>query len=314
MSGRHPKQRPKRRHGGRGPNWIAIGGAALGIVMALAWMLSAPRTDAPFELQAIAPVERPPTAQGGVTHPVISKEVAWVMRALEGSGERAGFEMVFRPRIEVCREGDLDAIKGDLDLSEVKRVILTIEELVPSDGQVPLYSKPVHFSLLERGGNLRVDLPRPAAPRQLGLFICKDSSNTGRCNDKKVMRIDEILMEHQRYGKKEAGVLVDDRVYFFQYFFVDGNGSFATFQNAPVAKETFANLSEKLAQYFPVERLEAERQVLQQAQNTIRKVDSLPLLTEKQGVAALLPGTGGKKCTFSMGPNGWPTSFRPSSE
>lgn len=230
----------------------------------------------------------------GVVDSELRKEIPWARMAIPGSGETRTLAVAASLRLG-CTEGDFDAVLGDLKRSTPKKLLLTIESLVPEDRFAPI-AREVSEAQLRRGlRDLRIELPSKG-PRQLGLFLCKDSDGTGRCAMKPAMDINAVLNENMKAAAKPQPEQARDRIYFFQYLFVDEDGTLATFQNVPVARETFASLGERLATYFPDDKAGAQKKALDRAETLTRTLASVPLRLERGGLALTLPARDAERC------------------
>jgi hypothetical protein len=123
-----------------------------------------------------------------------------------------------------CMFGDFDALVYDmqyakssvLQLSLIsadgkkERTIEIFEEMKGSDSK-----KTVKFLDKLLGGNYRINFPLFEAPSPglYSLVICKDSSVNGKCSDKPVKDINEILAI---YKDVKSGYVSEDNTYFYQ--------------------------------------------------------------------------------------------------
>ena len=118
-----------------------------------------------------------------------------------------------------CHWGDLDLIAADLGRSDL---ILSVENILPSDTSFSPVLQFLSPSSLERG-SFYFNLPRVNNPVFLGLFLCKDSSNSRRCNNKSVQSISELLSLHGGGVNITNPKYTRDKVYFFQSFILTHN-------------------------------------------------------------------------------------------
>ena len=120
---------------------------------------------------------------------------------------------------DTCHMGDLDLITQDLEKADL---VLSVENILPSDTSFTPVIQFLSPNSLEHG-SFYFTLPRVNNPVFLGLFLCKDSSNSRRCNNKSVQPISELLNIQSSGVKITNPKYTKDKVYFFQSFILTHN-------------------------------------------------------------------------------------------
>ena len=137
---------------------------------------------------------------------------------------------------ERCLLGDLDVINKDLAASDNPKLILSIEPLLQGDNSInPVIQRLEH---IDTGFSASISIPKPPTKGKdtqkdaqknqdslhLGLFICKDSEQEGRCNSKDFRDIEEVNNEHlnQNDPARSTPNWPIDKIYVFQYLLFDG--------------------------------------------------------------------------------------------
>ena len=120
---------------------------------------------------------------------------------------------------DTCHWGDLDAISKDVGQSEL---LLSIESILPNDNSFTPVTQFVTLASLERG-SFEFTLPRVDSPVFLGLYLCKDSSNSRRCNNKSAQSLSKLMMALNSGAKVTNPHFTKDKIYFFQSFILTHN-------------------------------------------------------------------------------------------
>lgn len=241
--------------------------------------------------QYIAPIDE------SVVH-----QIPWKKQKLLVENGHAVLPLLLQTKALGCGKGDLDAIRGDLNSQADKKLLFTVERPLAADNS---YSVVAELDpRLKQGTRLKLLLPLPKAPTQLGLFLCTDASGTRRCNDKRFDDINSILALQAEAKQRKEEYLPPDRNYFFQYLMLEPDGSLSVFVNSPVAKQTFEDLEALVPKLFP-SAIDEEKKQLARAREAQTLLASLALLYDAQGNAAVtLPGSDNKDCRIAVAPNG----------
>jgi hypothetical protein len=147
-----------------------------------------------------------------------------------------------------CTLGDLDVIALDGKASENPKFLLTVEPLNPEDAGFQPMVRSLTSNDFQKGFRTTFKLPHLNKTMQAGLFLCKDSGNQGRCNTdaKEAIDINRMLSNDSEGMKKNNHFRSPDRIYFFQYLYLEGDHSVRAFQNPDVPDVSFDAVSARL--------------------------------------------------------------------
>jgi len=163
--------------------------------------------------------------------------------------------------LEWCTMGDLNAIQLDNEISKVKNFLLTIESLDEEDKEFKPIVQKVPFHNIAQGFRAKFRLPNQHLPKQLGVFLCKDSSNQGRCLNKPAEDINHIILENMKNKKEVAGYQPPDRTYFFQYVYFSKPDSLHFFQSTDPNSAFFDLMQRHIAGRLTGEDSEKKKQM-----------------------------------------------------
>jgi len=213
-------------------------------------------------------------------HSVVAKaeylsEVPWKEFRLT---ERGALRIVLQPRLW-CTIGDLDAIALDGHLSDNPRFLLTVEPLNPEDTSLPPMTRVLTLKDFQKGMRHEFSLPPLKKGIQLGIFLCKDTAGEGRCNtdSKEVADINRMLADSSKSMKEDKKYRSPDRVYYFQYLYLEESNRLRAFQNPEVPDITFDAVQEQLKKARAERELEAQLRALGRAKRFQQTLRSLPL-------------------------------------
>lgn len=218
----------------------------------------------------------------------------WNRYAPKTKGESLSLHVSTAKKLS-CNFGDFDAISGAIKRSDDKTLLLSLESLSVEDGVAPITIK-ISEAQFAKGFTGSLKIPANFGPRQLGLFLCKDSDNVGRCAVKPVADINQVLRENFEQSSQTLPAQAADRIYFFQYVYVDTDGAVNIFRHTPIAKQAIEILSNKFGKTFKANRLEAERMSLAKADLFTRTLKSVPLSHSADGFHVTLPGRDNSRC------------------
>ncbi len=218
----------------------------------------------------------------------------WNRYETKKRGESSSMRFATEKRYS-CNSGDYDAIAGSLKHSEEKNLLLSLESLSVEDGFKPITMKVSEADFL-KGFRGKLEIPANVGPRQLALFLCKDSEKIGRCAVKPIADVNQILREVLTANAEPMPAQSPDRIYYFQYVYVDKSGAFHLFRHSPIAKQAIEILSEKLGKEFPKEQVELERMSLAKADLFSRTLASVPLAHKSDGFQIVLPARDNSHC------------------
>lgn len=223
------------------------------------------------------------------------KEVLpWTRYAPKAQGEKVTMRFVMEKQMS-CNFGDYDAIAGNLNRSDEKNLLLSLESLSVEDGFKPINVR-ISQTEFNKGFAGKLEVPANLGPRQLGLFLCKDSDNIGRCAVKPVADINQVLRENLTQAAETLPAQAPDRIYYFQYVYVDAEGGLNIFRHSPIAKQAIQILSTKFAKTFPADTVELERMSLAKADLFSRTLTSVPLTRRNDGFYVTLPARDNARC------------------
>lgn len=244
------------------------------------------------------PVEKPRPAIIVGVPPMGDEEfrdaLPWNHYAPKAKGESLSLRVTTVKKLS-CNFGDFDAISGAVKRSEDKSLLLSLESLSVEDGVAPITVK-ISEAQFAKGFTGSLKIPANLGPRQLGLFLCKDSDNVGRCAVKPVADINQVLRENLVQSAETLPAEAADRIYYFQYVYVDADGGVNIFRHTPIAKQAIEILSNKFGKTFKADRVEAERMSLAKADLFTRTLKSVPLSRKTDGFYITLPGRDNSRC------------------
>lgn len=123
-----------------------------------------------------------------------------------------------------CLMGDMDTISKELNRKDAQRLLFSIEPVLVQDtGLKPLVKLVDPGEAVSKGTTVQFKLPKVQKPVHLGLFVCKDNQNEGRCATKKPYNLAKMTNILFFKGPARAEKLVQaDKPYYFQYILYDG--------------------------------------------------------------------------------------------
>ena len=181
-----------------------------------------------------------------------------------------------------CETGDLDLLIREKTLDRSSPFLLTLERLdgmSKSKGKENI--KVINPRNIETGMSAALAVPPSKSPVHYGLFICRDSQNTGSCLDKRIENLNRLLSLHFNGTPDKPA----DRVYFFQYLVLENNTFTAV--NSLMDRKSYSSLEKYLAQrtrnQFGAKNMSAK------AQNINQTIRSAPVQVTENGFVANLP-------------------------
>ena len=129
-----------------------------------------------------------------------------------------GLTMTFRlSTYKRCTLGDRDAIAFDMYRTGDKfRLLLSVEPLFSDEEVHPKHAEEIRKRFVFQDKPIELHIPSYSEPTLLGVFICKDSKEEGRCAEKKAEDINEIFKSHAPGKNSSHHWHPDDKVYYFQ--------------------------------------------------------------------------------------------------
>lgn len=184
-----------------------------------------------------------------------------------------------------CSLGDADIILLEAGWSNTTSVRLSLESLLPED----TFAASVTVSVVElksRGTTTKFSLPPYKGIRPMGLFICKDSNNEGRCRDKPVQRSDDIFA---RYNPKNSPEKLDpkkditDKSYFF--------GNVLAYEDRVefVQKQFTEQTAKQLSLTLATAKVAEAGKIVSRIKHLHSTLGSLPLNVQNSGIEITLP-------------------------
>jgi hypothetical protein len=132
-------------------------------------------------------------------------------------------EFTFGPK-PGCLMGDMDTISKELSRKGSQRLLFSIEPVLAQDTRFrPLVKQVDPGEAVSSGTTVQFKLPKVQKPVHLGLFVCKDNQDEGRCATKKPYNLVKMTSILFFKGPARAEKLVQaDKPYYFQYILYDG--------------------------------------------------------------------------------------------
>lgn len=160
----------------------------------------------------------------------LSAEDGFTHVTLETADDGVYVDVTLAPEAS-CGAGDLDVILADAARGTSKNILLSLETLDGAEGEAGpamTLSRGVDLAELQSGLTHRFTLPRGAALKTWGLFLCHDESFSGSCRGKPLVALDAILEEAQYQAMIAREGLTStkprrDHVYAFQPLLVAGS-------------------------------------------------------------------------------------------
>jgi hypothetical protein len=208
-----------------------------------------------------------------------------------GNGTRLRIPLWLASR-QSCNPGDLTALAGDVRRSSRKRVLVSLEPLRPEDDVMEPVTKRISVDEVLRGHRVEFDVQLKRVPAQLGLFVCRDDQEQGRCGTKDPVDYERVWGEIDAELRKPQPEAAPDRTYAFQYVHVESDGRLLTFQDSPVAAQTWDVLARRVAAWSGGD--DASRS-LERARELTKRLDSVPLDARSGHWVFVLPSRG-EKC------------------
>ncbi len=230
-----------------------------------------------------------------------SEKIPWKKMALAGTpgNQQLYFKLEARGW---CGFGDLDLMKIDNQYSENKNFTLSIEPL-SADSKMEPIQKNFRLDEVERGISFAVPIPELGSVGQLGLFICRSSKTPIRCQSEAPIDFNKVMQaEIQSKGRAMASTASLDRIYYFQYLFIEKNQGLLSFDNPMVNEKAFTAVENYLERSG--EKSTGQKESVQNAQRFTAALRSLPLEYEGNTIRLVLPMKGGdeKNCKPPQAP------------
>ena len=180
-----------------------------------------------------------------------------------------------------CETGDLDLLIREKTLDRDAPFLLTLERLdgVKSKGKENV--KVINPRNIETGLSAALAVAPSDTPVNYGLFICRDSKNTGSCLDKRIENLNRLLSMHFNGTPDKPA----DRVYFFQYLILENNTFTAV--NSLMDPKSYSSLEKYLAQR--TKNQFGSKNMSSKAQNINQTIRSAPVEVTENGFVANLP-------------------------
>lgn len=133
--------------------------------------------------------------------------------------------VMFRHELR-CMEGDFDIIKREVLHARNPRLLLSVEPLGGSIGTFEPIVHEITADDLVAGLFFSFAIPRQERPQHLGVFLCLDSANSGRCSNKPVDNLSNVPLRYIKGARPKEDQdkplpSARDRIYFFQYLLYD---------------------------------------------------------------------------------------------
>lgn len=132
---------------------------------------------------------------------------------LQGKNLQIPIRMVHK--VAKCYLGDIDAMNMEAQYAKGSRFIMTLEPLAQK--QLPMASQEISLRELSTEFSRTLSLQLESQPAHYGIFICRDTAKTNRCQNKKMVDLNQIF--HKYFNDKAgfADYAKVEKIYFFQY-------------------------------------------------------------------------------------------------
>lgn len=221
-------------------------------------------------------------------------DVGLINTPLSTSDTHHQLRVITRPK-PWCFGGDLDAIKLDLMNSKDKKLLLSIEPLRKEDGLAPV-TRAVTPGEVTKGFERSFSIPFVEKPVQMGMYLCKDSGNTGSCGGKPATDVNRVFTEYAQKGMNNPEYRAPDRVYFFQYMLFEGDGSVSTFRNHDVVTPQFEKLSQYVGELPGGGKADEIQPAIDRARDLSQDIRSVELGTAQSALEIELPVLDKESC------------------
>lgn len=225
-----------------------------------------------------------PFLQGAAAEPI-----PWQKTALKKVPNGAKLNIVVEVR-KWCAMGDMDVIRLDDRASENKNLILSVEPLVAKDESMAPLQTTIRLQDLDKGFKTTFNIPAFGQPKQLGLFLCRSSRDKARCSEEPPVDYSFVMTEHMKNpNRNPAAEPSRDRLYFFQYLFLETSDALLSFQNPNITDTAFENLSQYMDKLGSQADRGNEKEALAQAKSFTQALKSMPLEYDGELVRMVLP-------------------------
>lgn len=151
-----------------------------------------------------------------------------------------------------CMFGDLDTLGLEMLASDASktRVFLAVEKLrekrVTGLLGVQDITAPPGIEKVKGGDGYvtPIVLENSSKPLVAGLFICKDGGKKGRCNDKEIRPLEDVLNRYMANNPLPEGYVATDKVYYFKLIVIYNGAVY--YPKDKLDKEQIAKLKEVL--------------------------------------------------------------------
>ena len=183
---------------------------------------------------------------------------------------------------DTCHWGDLDIIAKDVGNSEI---LLSVEPILPSDDSLSPITEFTSLNVLEKG-SFYFNLPRVSTPVFLGLYLCKDSSNSRRCNNKSFQSLNDLFLVQNSGVNVTNPKYTKDKIYFFQSFILTHNDIYILDntklnKNSQELKKTLLSITD-----LPEKKIST---IIKRVKNINKNIRSENVSISKQTINLLLP-------------------------
>lgn len=229
----------------------------------------------------------------GVVSEALRNSVLPMTRFAVGSGKEFRLPVWFAKR-ESCMPGDLTALEGDVRRSDKKRVLVSLEPILADDDVAVPSVQRLSLDAVKHGPQrIEFNVKLKRLPAQLGIFVCRDDAEQGRCATKELADYTKIFAELDEALAKKQPPAAPDRIYAFQYVLFDKDGHASTWADSPVAAQSWDVLARSAKERFGAEGDPVK--LIERARDIAKSVDSVPMNTRAGQMVFVLPSRG-EKC------------------
>ena len=197
------------------------------------------------------------------------------------STDKVDLAIKLAPRPQPCMKGDIDVIEASMKDGKSK-LLLSLE---PLSGRSGAKTQTLDLNRLREGGLYTFSVDYSQLEQGMGLYICRDSDNSGRCFNKKIISMSQLSDTFFNPNRKLN--LTKDPVYYFQMFIADQGRL-----EIPGSNSFSSSKRKHLMQYLASKGTEQKNGAKKMAALTHEmhaKVSSIPIRIEGKTLTMVLP-------------------------
>ncbi len=196
-------------------------------------------------------------------------------------GEQVNLHIQVSALPQPCMKGDIDVIEASTKDGKSK-VLMSVE---PLTGRSKAYAQTLDPKGLRQGGLYNFSIPYAELEQGMGLYLCRDSSGSGRCFDKKIFSMAQL--SEVFFNPLRRVAINKDPVYYFQMLIADQG------QLEIPGSNSFSKSKRKhLMQYIAskgTEQKNAAKKMAMLTHEMHAKVSSVPIRIDGKTLTLVLP-------------------------